>query len=194
METVHKHAARVTPVWTLADGENESWVRLFRAGPLVYEGEPMDVDADELELIASETNRLIANCERYAAEAGDDRTPWKPPIMAEHKSEGGKTYGRLAELKVRRDELFGRAQWKAATWEQVLAEDVEFVSPHVVGAYQDAKGEKYQRVLWETSLTTHPKLKDIGRIQDTMSIRLSDNYRSINKKRLEALMGRIRRK
>jgi|AKVG01.1.fsa_nt_gi phage host-nuclease inhibitor protein Gam len=181
---------KFTPIWQLAEPDErpkESWVRLFRAGSLVYEGEPIEIDRAELELISTETNRLIANIEKYAAEAGDDRSAWKPPIMSEHKSEGGKTYGSIQRTKVANDELYGLVLWKADTWEQVLAEEVEFISPHVVGGYQDSKGEKYARVLWETSLTTHPKLKDIGRVQDTLSIRLNDKTITLNEQEGEQM-------
>jgi len=174
---INTNMMKLNPVWQLSEPgtDGKSWVRLFRAGKLFYAGEPMEVTEGELDLIAADTNRLIANCEKYASEAGDDRTAWKPPIMAEHESEGGKTFGRITRVKRNGAELFGLVQWKGATWEQVLSEDVEFISPHIVGGYQDSKGETYARVLWEASLTTHPKLKDIGRVQDTLSIRLSDN-------------------
>ena len=144
-----------------------SKVRLVPVGPFHYRGEEMELSADDLREIASETRRLIYNCQQYAE---DGQTPWTPPVIREHRPDGTRD-GDVVDVELVDDrELFGAIQWRESTWEQILSDEVEFVSVHIRPDYTDMAGESYTWIVWEVSLTTHPVRKDIGRIQDTISL------------------------
>lgn len=144
-----------------------SKVRLVPVGPFHYRGEEMELSADDLREIASETRRLIYNCQKYADEG---QTPWTPPVIREHRPDGTRD-GDVVDVELVDDrELFGSIQWRESTWEQILSDEVEFVSVHIRPDYTDMAGELYSWIVWEVSLTTHPVRKDIGRIQDTISL------------------------
>ena len=147
---------------------NQSKVRVLRAGPMVYRGEAVEFSTEDLQRIAAETRRLIHNCERYAEER-EGQTPWTPPILREHNSRGSRD-GDILGAEVSGDELFVRVQWRDGVWSDIQNEEVEFVSVGIRGPYQDMRGEEYSDVIWEVSLTSHPVRKDIGRIQDTITL------------------------
>lgn len=154
-----------------AEDTMTSKVRLLPVGPMVYQGRKLDFTLADLQEIASETNRLIDNCKGYAAvpDGAPPRTPWTPPVIREHVPNGD-TDGRVGSFEVIAGELFGVTNWREDTWAAILSERIEFVSVKVVGPYTDFKGVTYKRIVWEVSLTGQPVRKDIGRIQDTMTL------------------------
>ena len=164
-------------------------VRLLPAGRMVYRGQEIEFTEDDLKMIASETRRLIANCKAYAGGDGE-RKPWTPPVIREHESNGTRD-GDVLSVDVQSGELFATCDWKDSTWEAILAEEVEYVSVRIEGPYTDMAGETYERVVWEVSLTTHPVRKDIGRIQDTLTLALSDGRNIPVEPGTEAIMEEL---
>lgn len=184
-----RELGKVTPIFSedKSEEKNRSWVRVLNVGKMVYHGEDIEFSLEDLQKIADNTNKLIENCKKYADEGRikveEDgveihATPWRPPFLREH---GSKRDGESGGSKVLECKTFANALWTLIEWSDeeyalVVKESLEFVSVGLRGEYQDFAGESYTGgVLWEVSGTTHPKVKSIGRIQNTLNLELSEN-------------------
>lgn len=178
--------AKVTPLYKKAESDKATWVRVLPEGLMEYKGQRVEYTKADLKAIAEDTNRLIRNSRKYAEEglikmAADgieaEATPWHPPFLREHgKAANGQTTGtKMLEARATGNNLWALMAWSDDDHTLVMSDRIEFVSPGIRYNFTDFKGERYAAVLWEISATTHPKRKDIGRIQDTLDVRLSDN-------------------
>jgi len=175
------------------DAAKRSKVRLLPIGPMVYRGKPLDFTLADLQEIMSETKRLISNCKEYAksSDGTPDRKAWTPPIMIEHIPNGDRK-GDAFDFEILNGELFATCNWRESAWAAILAEEYEFVSVQVVGPYVDFKGVEYKRVVWEVSLTGQPVRKDIGRIQDTMTLAdVPPNLEEIMEEQIKELLAAL---
>ena len=120
------------------------------------------------------TNQAIAN---WIADAPEGLSPTYPPIIEEHEMEG-KRFGDIlqAELMGEGDKygVYLLVDWLDSKWEDIQENKSQHVSIGTLANYVDYKGRNYPAIINELSLVGSPRLKDIGKIQDTLSLRLAD--------------------
>lgn len=124
--------------------------------------------------LARETMRAISD---WRSDAAPGLTEYLPPVIAEHVFTGQR-YGAIHEARVAgigpTRGLYLLVEWFGKTWEAIQDHTAQHVSIGTLPAYTDSKGRTYGPIIQELSLTGVPRLKDIGTIQDHLSLRLSD--------------------
>lgn len=174
--------AKIQPVEIHArrSGERKSWVLVMPLGQHHAQnkasGEMIRFDVNEdlaLEL-AAESRRMLYNFEQYTAPG---MTPIRVPIKTEHEPDG-QVNGVVEDFKVsgegRWRGVYALMGWNESTWSDIHSERVRYVSPGIKGKYVDDHGVEYGPVINEVSITGEPRLKSIGTIQDTLTLRLSE--------------------
>lgn len=160
-----------------------SWVFALPVGePLLFwDEEAQDyswttVDRAHAEALVANTNRAIQD---WAAETPAGRTPYRPPILREHQFEGWRG-GDLTEARLAGSQAEGtfgiylRTSWLPSLWDQIQEGSTAHVSIGTLNKYVDSKGRDYSPCIQELSITETPRLKNLGTIQDTVSLQLSD--------------------
>lgn len=152
-----------------------SWVAVLPAGPLTYRQEERMIEEHHLRAVASETRRALYLWQKRVE--GTDLTPYRPPVLREHKFEGDR-YGEIADAKVAdldgSPSLWLLIEWSPSTWEKILAHDITRTSVRIVPEYEDDAGETFSPIVRELSITGSPVIKSTGAIQDHLQVRLSD--------------------
>lgn len=122
----------------------------------------------------AETQRALAHW-RAVAPAG--LTPYRPPLLVEHERRGERLgsiiEARLAGTGARRG-VYLLADWTPQGWARVQSGRACHVSISTTPHYRDGDGAEFRGLIDELSLTEHPRLKNIGTIQDTLALRLAD--------------------
>lgn len=154
---------------------------------------PRVVTTEQARRIVEETKRALEHWARLAPAGGSAYTP---PVLREHKREGARC-GSILDVKLS-GVLERRGLWLLVDWLDATAHDIEtFKSQHVsIGidpSYRDGSGEVFGPLIDELSLTEHPRLREIGSIQDTLNLRLADalEQEQVMEEELKALMERI---
>lgn len=156
----------------------ESWVQLIFPG--AYKVQTADGEREtvmtvaRLQAIADNTNRLIRS---FKARARAGKTAFSLPIRVEHEA-GGARLGdidelRFADLDSTGHALWAYGLWSEGAWRAIEQKDIKFVSIGTEPNYIDELGNSFGEVLVEFSVVDHPLIKDIGTLQDTMSLRAS---------------------
>lgn len=135
-------------------------------GEFVYKGRQVEVDQEDAAAIAAETLRLFETIDRASVPGA---TPWRPPIIREHIPNGS-SWGRVVDVWADDFALWAAVEFSAATLEEIDREEVQWFSPKLVPDYVDQWGNVYDRVVLEVSLTSNPKLKHLGRVQDYIQL------------------------
>lgn len=144
------------------------------------------------------TNDAISS---WRADAAPGKTAFLPPILREHEVgawRGGSIHGaRVAGSGADRG-IYLDVEWLPSVAADIEAGHTNFVSIGTEAEYTDYKGRKFSPIISELSITEDPRLKNIGSIQDTRSLRLSDALKYGVKKmdeqkmlELMELMGKI---
>jgi len=153
----------------------------------------LDVTPEVAQGITMETNRLIDDLEAIASEAG--RSVIYPPILCEHTPDG-RRYGDKLRAHYSdapgHEGMWEHMLWKDDVWEQIQKGNVQYVSVGIVSHYHANHGEDYGPVADETSITSSPRFRNIGSIQDALKIRFSDGAHiteiDMTKEELKALL------
>lgn len=120
------------------------------------------------------TNQAIAN---WIDDAPEGLSPIYPPVIEEHEMHG-KRFGDIlnAELMGEGDKfgVYLLIDWLDSKWDDIQKDLSQHVSIGTLANYIDYRGRTYPAMINELSLVGSPRLKDIGRIQDTLSLRLVD--------------------
>ena len=156
----------------------ESWVQLIYPG--AYTVQTADDEREtvmtvaRLQAIADNTNRLIRS---FKARARAGKTAFSLPIKVEHDAAGARLGDidelRFADLDGAGQALWAYGLWSAGAWRAIQQKDIKFVSIGTEPNYIDELGNRFGEVLVEFSVVDHPLIKDIGTLQDTMSLRAS---------------------
>lgn len=167
----------------VARKSGQSWVYALPVGePIVFwDDEKMDYVQTNItqpwaEDLVTNTNRAISD---WAAETPAGMTPYHPPILREHQLEGWRG-GDILETRLAGSQaeknygVYLLVDWLPGVWEQIQAGETAHVSIGTLARYVDSKGRDYSPMINELSITETPRLKNIGAIQDTVSLRLSD--------------------
>lgn len=159
-------------VVSLADRQGDT-VRLpvVPLGEFVYKGKVLTITEEEANTIAAETMRLFDTVDQHAisgASSWGKVTPWRPPVIREHVPEG-RSWGRVVEVESDKG-VWATVEFTESTWQEIERNEVQWFSPKLVPGYVDQWGNVYKRVILEVSLTTNPKLKHIGRVQDFIQL------------------------
>ena len=113
---------------------------------------------------------------RQDAQAAD-KTAFLPPILREHQADawrGGSIHGaRVAGSGLQRG-IYLDVEWLPSVAASIEGGHTNFVSIGTEAEYVDYKGRKFSPIISELSITEDPRLKNIGSIQDTTGLRLSD--------------------
>jgi hypothetical protein len=135
---------------------------------------PRVVTTEQARRIVAETLRALAF---WASIAPEGSAPYTPPVLREHKREGQR-YGSIVGIKLsgvlEKRGIWLQVDWLDATYEDIEAYKSQHVSIGTVKSYRDGSGEVFGPLVNELSLTEHPRLRGIGSIQDTLTLRLSD--------------------
>jgi hypothetical protein len=120
------------------------------------------------------TNRAI---QAWREDAPEGLTPYYPPVRKDHEATAQR-YGDIFEAKVEGEGdkrgVYLLVNWLDWIWDQIQSLGTQHVSIGTVAGYVDYKGRVYESLINELSITDTPRLKDIGTIQDTVSLRLID--------------------
>lgn len=176
-------AAEAKPVELLRGGEpGLSWSFAMPVGPLVrwddetkqYEHYFID-DAFALAVVR-ETKRAMKHFEATAPEGG---SPYQLPITAEHLKPEELGHRRGDLLDVRFADIDGKrgiwllSRWTDAQWASIEAGEAQYVSIHI-GDMVTSDGMTFGVMVRELSVTSKPRFKTIGRIQDTLSLKMAE--------------------
>jgi len=160
--------------------ENSHWVFSLPIGDFTYEhsdGEYVDmtISKEKIDEIVNHSNRAIAN---FLSEAPLGSTPYRIPILKEH-IKNGERYGDVLQLAYKeadgKNGLWALVKWNPDTYAKISNNDISFVSIGTVSNYVDSNGNHYPVLLNEISLTATPRLKNLGSLQDTLNLRLSES-------------------
>lgn len=113
----------------------------------------------------------------WRADAAPGKTAFLPPILREHTAgawRGGSIHGARIAGGGAEHGIYLDVEWLPSVAADIEAGHTNFVSIGTEADYTDYKGRKYSPIISELSITEDPRLKNIGAIQDTMSLRLSD--------------------
>jgi len=120
------------------------------------------------------TNQAILN---WKMDTPEGLSVTYPPVLSEHKTDG-KRFGAilLAELMGIGDTygVYLDIDWIDSVWDQISNDETQHVSIGTLADYTDYKSRNYPVIISEVSITGNPRLKNIGKIQDTLSLRLVD--------------------
>lgn len=147
------------------------------------------------------TNAAIDAWAADAAEGG--LTRYLPPVLKEHQAggwRGGSIYGaKVAGIGATRG-IYLDVDFLPSTAADIESGHTNFVSIGTLKHYVDYKGRSWSPLIKELSITEEPRLKNLGTIQDTRGLRLSDalNYGAKKKMdetqilaKLDEIMGRL---
>lgn len=135
---------------------------------------PKTISTAQARSIVDETKRALAYWQSITP-AGS--TPYTPPVLREHVREG-KRFGSILDVKLsglaEKRGIYLLIDWAESTFEDIEERESQHVSIGITPSYRDGTGEVFSSIIDELSLTEHPRLRGIGSIQDTLSLRLSD--------------------
>jgi hypothetical protein len=135
-------------------------------GSFVYNGNLIDIRLEDVATIRAETLRLFDTIDSKVIGGA---TSWRPPIIREHEPDGSND-GRVVDFQSDEFGLWAVVEFNDATWGEIKRNEVQWFSPKVVSGYVDQWGNTYEKVILEVSLTSNPKLKHIGRVQDYIQL------------------------
>lgn len=166
--------------------ERESWVRLCFPGAYIVQTETGQREThmapERLANIAQNTNAYLAKCK---AEARPGTTPFTFPILIEHEPSGIRLGGiselRYGELDESGPALWARARWTAIAWEAIKAESIERVSLGTDPNFVDEHGRAWGELLCEFSVVSHPLMRGVGSVQDTLTLRASATTKRVER-------------
>jgi phage I-like protein len=151
-------------------GARTSWLKVLPTGSFhVGKKQPLEIDPEFIATLATQTNALIAD---FADHAPVNASPYQLPVLREHRMDG-EVEGSILAAKVDEDVLYLHVSWNADAWQKVLLNKMRFVSVRFDSEYVTAWGSSYGPVIREVSVTSSPRLDNIGTIQDTLSLQLS---------------------
>lgn len=169
--------------------QNVSWVFAMPLGEFTMEdnnGEVIQIYLSEALIgqIAHYTNLALAV---FVKKAPENSTPYRFPVLIEHE-EDGRIYGEILETKLTEAEgkngLWVKVAWHKETFKEIEDDKIKFVSVGVSSNYLDEYGNRYPVILTELSLTTFPRMKCIGAIQDTLRLELSERKQMMKKEEM----------
>lgn len=135
---------------------------------------PRTISTNQAKQIVAETKRAL---EYWRSITPSGSTPYTPPVLREHERQGSR-YGSILDAKVsgtlEMRGIYLHIDWLDATYEDIESYKSQHVSIGITPSYRDGTGEVFGSIIDEVSLTEHPRLRGIGSIQDTLSLRLSD--------------------
>lgn len=120
------------------------------------------------------TNQAIAE---WTKDAPQGLSVTYPPVIEEHNMKGKRLGDILgAELMGEGDKygVYLLVDWLDEAWEGIQDGTSQHVSIGTLANYVDYKGRNFPAIINELSLVGSPRLKDIGKIQDHLSLRLVD--------------------
>lgn len=142
------------------------------------------------------TNAAILAWRQDAVEAGV--SPFLPPVLREHQNQGwrgGSIHGAKVAGSGAKYGIYLDVEWLPSVAADVRSNHTSFVSIGTLATYTDYQGREFSPVINELSITEDPRLKNIGKIQDTMSLRLSEalNYgeRKMTEEQIKQLMDQL---
>jgi len=166
-----------------AQQSGQSWVYALPVGePIVFWDDEAQAYT-EANIQEPWATKLVMNTNRaiqdWAAETPKGMTPYHPPVLREHQMAGWRG-GDLLEARLagsREDSTYGvylLVDWLEGVWGNIQSGETAHVSIGTLSTYLDSHGREYSPMIQELSITETPRLKNIGAIQDTVSLRLSD--------------------
>jgi len=172
----------------------QSWVYLTPPGEMTIkdsEGKvkTIDLTPDYWQKVASETQRALEDMKRRAVGGA---TPYTFPVTREHikigRREGDIIATRYGTAKGRTG-LWGLVDWTPGTWSDIRRGSIKHVSLGVAPKWTSDAGVTYGPLLWEMAITTHPVNKQIGTIQDTLTLRWAESgATSMTPEELQAML------
>jgi hypothetical protein len=176
-------AAEAKPVELLKGGEpGLSWAFAMPVGPLVRwddetkQYEHCFIDDAFAQAVVRETKRAMAHFEATAPKGG---SPYQLPITAEHLKPEELGHRRGDLLDVRFADIDGKrgiwllGRWTDAQWASIEVGEAQYVSIHI-GDLVTSDGMTFGVMVRELSVTSRPRFKTIGRIQDTLSLKMAE--------------------
>lgn len=176
-------AAEAKPLELMQGGEpGLSWAFALPVGPLVRldeSGENYEhcfIDDAYAESVVRETKRAMKHFDATAPKGG---SPYRLPITAEHLKPEELGHRRGDLLDARFADIDGRRgvwllnRWTDAQWASIEAGEAQYVSIHV-GDMVTSDGMTFGVMVRELSVTSKPRFKTIGRIQDTLSLKMAE--------------------
>jgi len=139
------------------------------------------ISSKQAKAIVLETRRAL---DYWKSITPTGSTPYRPPVLREHERTGTR-FGSVLDAKVKgfgkKRGIYLHVDWLSATYADIEEFKSQHVSIGISGSYRDGTGEQFSAFVDELSLTEHPRLRGIGSIQDTLSLRLSDAIQSKEK-------------
>lgn len=135
---------------------------------------PRTISTKQAQEVVAETKRALAY---WTAITPTGSTPYRPPVLREHLRSGSR-FGSIVDCKVSgsldKRGIYILIDWLDSTFDDIESYKSQHVSIGICSSYRDGTGEVFGSIIDELSLTEHPRLRGIGSIQDTLSLRLSD--------------------
>lgn len=142
-----------------------------------------------LELVTNTNEALRV----WAEDTAPTMTPYKIPVLKEHARmgwRGGDIWGARLAGEGLAHGIYLDVEWMPEVEEAIAKGSTAHVSIGTAATYVDYAGRAWGAMIDELSITENPRLKNLGTIQDTMSLRLSDAIKGAKKKMEDAeIMG-----
>lgn len=124
--------------------------------------------------LVNNTNQAIHAWEQDAPEG---MSTFYPPILREHTLEGWRG-GDILQARLAGDGdargVYINVNWGDGVWKNITNQETQHVSIGTAANYVDSHGRMFKNIIKELSITSDPRLKDIGTIQDTLELILSE--------------------
>lgn len=135
------------------------------------------VDEDYGQRLVANTNAAL---KAWREDSPEGSTPYTLPVLREHRRmgwRGGSIFGsRMAGVGPRHG-VYLDVEWTSEVEKAIADKATNFVSIGTLGVYTDYQGRDFSPMIEELSITENPRLKNMGAIQDTQSLRLSEAVR-----------------
>lgn len=155
-----------------------SWVKLLPEGEeILYGDERIVFTREYLQTLVSQTMALTEHFDKVA-----NGEAYRMPIWRDHKRSHDRDGSVLAVRLAARDGFTGvwaQLERTPDTQREIDAGRVRYVSAGIAEKYVTQDGTEFGPVIREVSLTSDPFLKNIGTIQDTYEVTLSQKTISL---------------
>lgn len=124
----------------------------------------------------------------WASDTPPSMSPYKIPVLKEHARmgwRGGDIYGARLAGEGLAYGIYLDVEWLPEVEQAIASGSTAHVSIGTAANYVDYTGRAWGALIDELSITENPRLKNLGTIQDTMALRLSDAVKNGVKKKME---------
>lgn len=152
----------------------QSWVYSLPVDQEIWNGERL-ISFSMADLKQLQQEFVKINAEFKSIALSNDETPYRFPVKINHNRGSGESFGEIVDVKtVEGKGLYLSVVWNDTTWEEIQKDNYKYVSVGIKPSYTTQLGNTYGPLIVELSLTEYPRVQSIGKIKDTLELRLSN--------------------